>query len=64
MLPGQTVIDWSEAGEQLASDVRRSSTYAPGVPGRRHEVELTSRSSRDPLDKIENLEVSPVTKPG
>jgi DNA segregation ATPase FtsK/SpoIIIE, S-DNA-T family len=52
MLPGQTVLDWSEAGEQLAQtfgvlDVRAHT-------GRRHEVELLCLV-RDPLDRTVDL---------
>jgi S-DNA-T family DNA segregation ATPase FtsK/SpoIIIE len=62
MLPGQTVLDYAAVTDQLAQtfgvlDMRARATR------RRHEVELLALV-RDPLDRIENLEVSDVTKSG
>lgn len=62
MLPGQTVLDYAAATDQLAQtfgvlDVRARARR------RRHEVELLALV-HDPLTKIENLEFSDVTKPG
>lgn len=48
MLPGQTVVDYSERGEQLAQTFGVLDVRARAVTGRPHEVELLALT-RDPL---------------
>jgi S-DNA-T family DNA segregation ATPase FtsK/SpoIIIE len=58
MLPGQTVVDYSERGEQLAQTFGVLDVRARAVPGRPHEVELLTLT-RDPLaDRV------PLPEPG
>lgn len=50
MLPGQTVVDWSQAGDRLAQSFGVLDARARAVPGRPHEVDLLCLV-RDPLDQ-------------
>jgi len=48
MLPGQTVVDWSQEGARLAQSFGVLDVRARAVPGRPHEVELLALVD-DPL---------------
>jgi S-DNA-T family DNA segregation ATPase FtsK/SpoIIIE len=54
MLPGQTVVDWSEQGARLAQSFGVLDVRARTVAGRPHEVELLALV-RDPLDALVEL---------
>jgi S-DNA-T family DNA segregation ATPase FtsK/SpoIIIE len=54
MLPGQTVLDYAAATDQLAQTFGVLDVRARQVPGRRHEVELLALV-RDPLDRVVEL---------
>lgn len=49
MLPGQTLTDWSKAGERLAQTFGVAACRPVAIPGRVQLVELRCLTGRDPL---------------
>jgi S-DNA-T family DNA segregation ATPase FtsK/SpoIIIE len=52
MLPGQTVVDWSEQGERLAQSFGVLDVRARAVPRRPHEVELLALVVDPLVDRV------------